>query len=99
MMHNVASGMFGCVVQCQFVCEFVAWVGYFYIQVVLKVFCLAVCLLMSVGTVRVICAVVSVMGGVVSIGDEKWFMCWRLLWTDITCQFLSTFYNMLFNYE
>jgi hypothetical protein len=99
MMHHGASGVFGCVVQSPFVCEFVAWVGYSYIQVVLEVFCLAVCVLMGVGIVRVFCAVVSVMGGVVSTTDEKWSMCWLWLWTDITCQLFSTSYNLLFNYE
>jgi hypothetical protein len=97
--YGVFCGVLGSEDQFQYLCEFVSWVVYGHIKLLLESFCLAICVLLDVEMGSVICYYMSVMNGVVSTDDGNWSMCGLLLLADIICQLLSFVFVILFNYE
>jgi hypothetical protein len=72
---------------------------YGHIKLVLKSFCLAICVLLDVDVDSDKCSSMLVMDGVVSTDEGNWSMCGLLLLADIICQLLSSVFVILFNYE
>jgi hypothetical protein len=97
--YGVFCGVLGSEDQFQYLCEFVSWVVYGHIKLLLESFCLAICVLLDVEMGSVICYYMPVMNGVVSSDEGNWSLCGLLCLADIICQLSYSVFVILFNYE